>query len=438
MRTLSLLRFLLIALIPLAIAAAPARAQIEIDITQGHLNPLPIAVDPFLGGDERAEALGGDIAGVVANNLERSGLFRPVPQSAFIEDIGDFNIRPRFQDWRLINADALLTGEVEMQSESRMRVAFRLWDVYGEEEILAMSFTATPDLWRRIAHKISDQIYQRLTGEQGYFDTRIVFVAESGPKIDRVKRLAIMDQDGANMQFLTRGDYTVLTPRFSPSSQTITYLSYRTGRPQVHLFDIETGRHETLGNVGNMTFAPRFSPDGSRLVMSLEENGNSDIYVMDLRSRRMTRLTFGQSIDTSPTFSPEGDRIVFESDRGGSQQLYIMNVDGSDAQRISFGDGRYATPVWSPRGDLIAFTKIARGRFAIGVMRPDGSGERLLADGFRAEGPTWAPNGRVIMFWREERGGEPSVWSIDLTGQNLRQVATPGSASDPAWSPLLD
>ncbi|WP_152485805.1 Tol-Pal system beta propeller repeat protein TolB [Euryhalocaulis caribicus] len=434
----SMQRFLMLVLLPVLLVVAPAHAQIEVDINKGHLNPLPVAVDPFMGDTPEAADLGADIAGVVTNNLERSGLFEPISQEAFVEDIQDFNVRPRFQDWRLINAQALLTGEVELQSESRMRVAFRLWDVYGEEEILALSFTATPDLWRRIAHKVSDQIYKRLTGEEGYFDTRIVFVSESGDKMNRVKRLAIMDQDGANMQFLTSGDYTVLTPRFSPSNQMITYMSYRTGKPQIHLFDIETGRHETLGNIGNMTFAPRFSPDGSKVVMSLEEAGNTDIYVMDLRSRQMTRLTFGQSIDTSPTFSPEGDRVVFESDRGGSQQLYIMNADGSGVERISFGEGRYATPVWSPRGDLIAFTKITGGRFAIGVMRSDGSGERLLADGFRAEGPTWAPNGRVIMFWREERGGEPSIWSIDLTGQNLRRVNTPGSASDPAWSPLLD
>lgn len=431
-------RLLLLLLTPILLWAAPARAQLEVDITQGHLNPLPIAVDDFIGTSPEAAAIGTDITGVITNNMERSGLFAPISQEAFIEDIQDFDIKPRFADWRIINAEALVTGQVELQSESRMRVCFRLWDVFGEEQIEGSCLTSTPDLWRRVAHKISDQIYQRLTGEQGYFDSRVVFVAESGPPLDRVKRLAIMDQDGANVQFLTSGDYTVLTPRFSPSSQLITYLSYQTGRPRVHLFDIETGRHETLGDLPNMTFAPRFSPDGNSVALSLEENGNVDIYIMDLRTRRMTRLTTSPAIDTSPTFSPDGDQIVFESDRGGGQQLYIMNRDGSNVQRISFGDGRYATPVWSPRGDYIAFTKLAGGRFAIGVMRPDGSGERILADGFRAEGPTWAPNGRVIMFWREERGGEPSIWSIDLTGQNLRRVPTPGAASDPAWSPLLE
>jgi len=422
----------------LVFTALPASAQIVVDINEGHLDPLPIAVDPFLGAEADEAALGGDIASVITNDLERSGLFEPVAQGAFIEDIEDFNIRPRFQDWRLINAEVLLTGEVTLQSQSRMRVAFRLWDTYGEEEILALSFTATPDLWRRIAHKIADQVYERLTGEEGYFDSRIVYVAESGPALERVKRLAIMDQDGANVQFLTSGDYTVLTPRFSPSSQMITYLSFRNQIPQVHLFDIETGRHETLGNIGNMTYAPRFSPDGSKIVMTLIEDGNSDIYVMDLRTRQMSRLTFGQASDLSPSFSPDGQRIVFNSDRGGRTQLYVMNADGSDVRRISFGEGSYRTPVWSPRGDLIAFTKLNGGRFSIGVMDEDGGSERILADGFRAEGPTWSPNGRVLIFWREARGGEPSLFSIDLTGRNLLQVPTPGAASDPAWSPLLD
>ncbi len=429
-------RFLTV-LILTVFAAGAAAAQPVIDINQGHLNPLPVATPPFIGAAPAEAQTGAEIAAVVEADLERSGLFRPINHTAFIEQITDLDLKPRFEDWRVINANALLTGDVEMSSDARMRVSFRLWDVFGEQELLGLTFVTTPENWRRVAHKIADAVYEELTGEMGYFDSRIVFVSESGPRLSRSKRLAIMDQDGANLRFLTNGDYTVLTPRFSPSSQTIAYLSYQNTKPQVHLFDIETGRHEMLGNIPNMTFAPRFSPDGNSLALTLEDSGNSDIYLMDLRSRQMSRLTTGSAIDTSPTFSPDGRQIVFESDRSGSQQLYIMNIDGSDVRRISFGSGRYATPVWSPRGDLIAFTKIASGRFSIGVMRQDGSGERLLADGFRAEGPTWSPNGRVLMFWREERGSTPGVWSVDLTGQNLRRVETPGAASDPAWSPLL-
>ncbi len=430
------MRFLAL-LVLAALAAIPARAQLVVDITEGHLNPTPVAAPPFTGVLPAEAERGAEIAAVIEANLERSGLFQPIAHGAFIERIRDIDLRPRFDDWRIINAHALLTGSVEMGADARMRVSFRLWDVFAEQELLGLTYVTTPENWRRVAHKISDAVYERLTGEAGYFDSRIVFVSESGPRLSRVKRLAIMDQDGANLNFLTSGEYTVLTPRFSPTSQTIAYLSYQNIRPQVHLFDIETGRYEVLGNVPNMTFAPRFSPDGSMLAMSLEDGGNTDIYLMNLRTRAMTRLTSGSSIDTAPTFSPDGRQIVFESDRSGGQQLYIMNADGSDVRRISFGEGRYATPVWSPRGDVIAFTKMSGGRFAIGVMRPDGSGERLLADGFRAEGPTWSPNGRVLMFWREERGSTPGLWSIDLTGQNLRRVATPGDASDPAWSPLL-
>jgi TolB protein len=309
--------------------------------------------------------------------------------------------------------------------------------VFGESQMLGQQFTATPDNWRRIAHLISDAIYQRITGEKGYFDTRIVFISESGPATNRKKRLAVMDEDGANPKFLTSG-YLVLTPRFNPTAQMIAYMSYISGKPRVYLFDMESGRQEMLGTFTNMTFSPRFSPDGNKVVMTLEQGGNSDIYVMDLRSRSTGRLTNDPSIDTSPSYSPDGSQIVFESDRGGSQQIYVMGADGSGAHRISFGAGKNGTPVWSPRGDLIAFTKQSGGGFKICVMRPDGSGERILTNGWEDEGPTWAPNGRVLMFSRTLRGGRGSqIWSVDVTGRNEQRVTTPGSASDPAWSPLI-
>ncbi|HEY1962681.1 MAG TPA: Tol-Pal system beta propeller repeat protein TolB, partial [Rhizomicrobium sp.] len=345
---------------------------------------------------------------------------------------------PQFNNWRVINAQGLVTGQAVRQPDGRLRADFRLWDVYGEQQMLGLQFATTPENWRRIAHMISDRIYERITGEKGYFDTRVVFIAESGPAKKRVKRLAVMDEDGANPIFLTNGSYLVLTPRFNPTAQMIAYMSYAGGRPRVYLFDLESGRQEMLGNFPNMTFAPRFSPDGNKVVMTLEKGGNSDLYVMDLRSRAVTRLTSDPAIDTGGSFSPDGTHIVFESDRGGSQQIYLMGADGSSAHRISFGGGKNGTPVWSPRGDLIAFTKQQGGRFNVGVMRPDGSGERIISNGWEDEGPTWAPNGRVLMFSRSLRGGGGSqIWSVDVTGRNERRVPSPGSASDPAWSPLI-
>jgi TolB protein len=345
---------------------------------------------------------------------------------------------PNFANWRVINAQGLVTGQVTLQPDGRLRVDFRLWDVYGESQMLGQQFFTQPENWRRVAHLVSDAIYERVTGEKGYFDTRIVFISESGPATKRVKRLAIMDEDGANPQFLTNGSYMVLTPRFNPTAQMIAYMSYIGTKPRVYLFDIETGKQEVLGNFPNMTFSPRFSPDGNKLAMSLETNGNSDIYVMDLRNQSVQRLTTDPGIDTAPSFSPDGKQIAFESDRGGSQQIYVMNVDGTNQHRISFGSGRNGTPVWSPRGDLLAFTKQDGGRFDIGVMRPDGGGERLISSGWEDEGPTWAPNGRVLMFSRTIQGGKGSqIWSVDVTGRNERRVQTPGDASDPAWSPLL-
>jgi TolB protein len=432
------MRKFFILLAALAAFSTPACAALRVDVTQGNAQPLPIAIPDFLPGGPSDAATGANIAGVVRADLERSGLFKPIDPKAYVDHVTNVNVVPNFANWRVISAQGLVTGQVTLQPDGRLRVDFRLWDVYGESQMVGQQYFTQADSWRRIAHMVSDAIYERVTGEKGYFDTRIVFISESGPATRRIKRLAIMDEDGANPIFLTRGDYMVLTPRFNPTAQMIAYMSYINGKPRVYLFDIETGRQEVLGNFPNMTFSPRFSPDGNRVALTLENGGNSDIYVMDLRSRAVTRLTTDPAIDTAPSFSPDGRQIAFESDRGGSQQIYVMNADGSNQHRVSFGAGRNGTPVWSPRGDLIAFTKQDAGRFDIGVMRTDGSGERLISSGWEDEGPTWAPNGRVLMFTRSLQGGRGAqIWSVDVTGRNEQRVLTPGSASDPAWSPLI-
>ncbi|GAA0526474.1 TolB protein [Rhizomicrobium palustre] len=433
---------LVLAVLALFAIAIPSQAALQVDVNQGNIQPLPIAIPDFVapapaGTDPAAAAAIQNMAKVVRADLERSGLFKPLDPKSYIDQINNINVAPNFQNWRVITAQGLVTGQLSMQPDGRLRVDFRLWDVYGESQMLGLQYFTQPTNWRRIAHMISDAIYQRITGEKGYFDTRIVFISESGPALKRVKRLTIMDEDGANASYLTNG-FLVLTPRFNPTAQMIAYMSYTTGKPRVYLFDLETGRQEKLGDFPNMTFSPRFSPDGNLVAMTLEMGGNSDIYLMDLRTRQTKRLTFDPSIDTAPSFSPDGKQIVFESDRGGSQQIYVMNIDGTNPHRISFGEGRHGTPVWSPRGDLIAFTKQGGGQFSIGVMRPDGTGERILTNGWEDEGPTWAPNGRVLMFTRTLQGGRGSqIWSVDVTGRNLRRVATPGDASDPAWSPLI-
>jgi TolB protein len=416
---------------------ASAQEGLRIDITQGVMKPMPIAITDMYGGNQNDQAVGANISRVVSADLERSGLFKPVDPKAFIQTPESLRVQPRFGDWRVINAQALVSGSAETQADGRLRVEFRLWDVYGEQQMTGLAYFTQPENWRRVAHIIADAIYKRLTGEDGYFDSRIVYVAESGPYDRRVKRLAIMDQDGENHRYLTDGSYIVLTPRFSPSTQEITYLSYYNNRPRVYLFNIDTGQQEVLGDFPGMTFAPRFAPDGNRVIMSMAQSGNTEIYTMDLRTRKVTRLTNNPAIDTSPSYSPDGSQITFNSDRGGSQQLYTMNADGSNVQRISHGQGKYGTPVWSPRGDLIAFTRITGGSFYIGVMRPDGSGERMLTQGYLVEGPTWSPNGRVLAFFRETNQGLPKLYTIDLTGTNERQLVTPLDASDPAWSPLI-
>ncbi|HEX3753687.1 MAG TPA: Tol-Pal system beta propeller repeat protein TolB [Rhizomicrobium sp.] len=428
----------LAALVALALLCGPASAALQVDVTQGNPQPLPIAIPDFLPGTPGDAQAGANIAGVVRADLERSGLFRSIDPKAFVDHIININAAPNFANWRVINAQGLVTGETTMQPDGRLKVDFRLWDVYGQTQMIGEEYFTQPGNWRRIAHLISDAIYQRVTGEKGYFDTRIVFISESGPAIHRIKRLAIMDEDGANPIFLTDGSYMVLTPRFNPTAQMIAYMSYIGTKPRVYLFDIDSGRQERLGDYPNMTFSPRFSPDGNQVAMSLENAGNSDVYVLDLRTHAMTRLTTDPAIDTAPSFSPDGRQIAFASDRGGSQQIYIMNADGSNQRRISFGAGENGTPVWSPRGDLLAFTKQQGSHFTIGVMRPDGSSERMLTSAYHDEGPTWAPNGRVLMFTRiapNSRGSQ--IWSVDVTGRNEQRVTTPGDASDPAWSPLI-
>ncbi|UTW58105.1 Tol-Pal system protein TolB [Kordiimonas sp. SCSIO 12603] len=426
-----------------------AHAQLQVDVTGATRDPVPIAVPDFAPVTDvetpagRLSEIGASISEVITNNLVSTGLFRAVPESAFIERITAARELPSFASWRPLAVQGLVTGRIEILPNGNLRVEFRLWDVVAELQMEGVGYNTPVSNWRRIAHVISDRIYTRLTGEDGYFDTRIVYIAEQGGATERKKRLAIMDQDGANQQLLTDGSYLVLTPRFSPNRQEITFLSYYNDNPRVYLFNILSNRFEVLGDFPGMTFAPRFSPDGNKVIMTLARNGNSDIYVMDLRTRKVTRLTDNPGIDTSPSYSPDGRKIVFNSDRGGSQQLYVMDADGSNVHRISFGNGRYSTPVWSPRGDLIAFTKIGQRKFRIGVMRPDGNAERLLTDAYQDEGPTWSPNGRVLMFFRTTpfdgtpEGGKPSLWSVDLTGHNERRVNTPYDSSDPAWSPPL-
>jgi TolB protein len=419
-------------------SARRAEAALHLDVTQGNVQPLPIAIPDFVGLTPADGEAARGVSQVITADLHRSALFAPIDPAAYIESLVSVDAQPRFEDWRAINAQALVVGRLARQADGRFKVEFRLWDVLAGQALIGQQYFSPADNWRRIAHIISDAIYERLTGEKGYFDTRIVFIDETGPKERRIKRLAIMDQDGAGVRYLTRGDDLVLTPRFSPSTQEITYMSYGQGDPRVFLLNIETGQREIVGNFPGMTFAPRFSPDGQRIVMSLQQGPNANLFAMDLRSKTTTRLTDTPAIDTGPSYSPDGSRICFESDRGGTQQIYIMGAGGGPAQRISFGDGAYSTPVWSPRGDYIAFTKLGGGMFGIGVIKIDGKDERLLTEGYHNEGPTWAPNGRVLMFFRDPGGNAgPALFTIDITGKNEQRIPTPSYASDPAWSPLL-
>ncbi len=448
-------KILLLFVFCLILKSSISYSLVEIDITRGNLDPLPISVSPFFADETSKEKikknlnidnLGQEISKVIENNLRKTGLFDTLDNESFLQQPDIAHLKPRFEDWALIKSQVLITGKVTskiINEKDYIRIEFKLWDVLGAKMVDGFSLTTVPTNWRRVGHKISDKVYERLTGERGYFDTRIIYVAEEGPKTQRVKKLAIMDQDGFNTKYLTLGNELVLTPRFNPTNQMVTYLSYFRNMPRVYLLNIETGKQEVVGDFPGMTFAPRFSPDGKKIIMSLAKDGNSEIWVRNLETNIQEKLTDHPSIDTSPSYSPDGKYITFNSDRSGYQQIYVMRSDGSKVKRISFGKGIYGTPVWSPRGDLIAFTKLHKGKFFIGVMRTDGSGERLLTENFYQEAPSWSPNGRIIIFYRETKtddkgqGFSAKLWSIDLTGYNERLVKTETDASDPSWSSLL-
>lgn len=431
-----------LALALLAVSATPAAAQgvpLEIDITQGRVEPIPFAIT--LAGDAEDADTGraaAEIVAIVTEDLEGSVLFRRIDPTAYLQEAADAALQPAFRDWRLLDAHLLVAGEVSRAGEE-LQLAVRLWNVYGEREMLGVRLSATEPLLRRIAHVLADRVYERVTGEEGYFDTQIMYISESGPPEARQKRLAVMDQDGANHAFLTDGRDLVLTPRFAPDGRGAVYFSYAGGTPSVHYYDLETGVSRRVGAFEGMSFAPRYRPDGGGLVMSLARGGATNIFAVDLGTGRLRQLTDTRAIDTSPSYSPDGARIAFNSDRSGNPHLFVMDADGGEARRISFGRGSYGTPVWSPRGDYIAFTKFAGGTFYIGLMHPDGSGERLIAEGFLAEGPTWAPNGRILAFARTTPRAEgPDLvrtYTIDITGNRERELPTPEDASDPAWGP---
>lgn len=432
------LRLLRLAALALGLAAPtlalPARAELVIDVRRGTFQPIPIAVSEFGGEAE----LGARISGIVASNLARSGYFTALDKARHPERPA-FDAAPAFEAWRATGAQGLVTGRVTRDPSGRLKAEFRLWDVTAGQQIVGQQYLTDPASVRRLGHIISDAVYTKITGVGGFFDTRIAFVDETGPKERRRKRLAVMDQDGANVRYLTPGDSPVVSPRYSPATQDIAFMAQPSGQqPRVQVINLETGSRSVVGEFQDMSSSPRFSPDGRRLLISLQDGGNSNIHAVDLATKTTTRLTNTGAIDTSPSYSPDGREIVFESDRGGKQQIYAMSADGSNARRISFGEGAYSQPAWSPRGDLIAFTKQRPSGFAIGIMKPDGSGERILTEGFHNEGPTWAPNGQYLVIFRDpggQSGGK--LYMVDITGKVEQAVPTPSFASDPTWSPLL-
>lgn len=419
---------------PAASTSGPA-----INVSGAQNAPIPIAINTFTDPSGAPSTLGGQISGVLSDDLSHSGLFRAIDPSSFVPNSIN-NGTPVWANWTILGAQALITGDVADQGGGQIRVEFRLWNVQSQTQVHGTAYTTTTANARRIAHIIGDVVYQQLVGEKGYFDSRVAYISEAGPVTSPVRRLAVMDYDGANNQFLTDGSSMALSPEYNPTRQQLAFVSFQANNPRVYLFDLQTGRTRQIGTYGDMTIGPRFSPDGNSLLMSVSRGGGAAIVRVGLDGGGMTELTDSSSINVTPCYSPDGSRIVFNSDRDGNQQLFVMNADGSGVKRISYGNGRYAEPAWSPRGDLIAYTFWGSGGFSIGVMQPDGSGERILSTGFLVECASFCPNGRVIMFYRQTptgNGHDSRLVTIGIDGFNERLVDTPTHATDPSWGPLL-
>ena len=420
----------------------PANAELKVDIIAGDFRPIPIAIQDF-EAPAKLKKQATELRDVVVADLKSTGLFRIINKNAFPENVR-MDDMPNFANWSMVKAQVLVQAKLYEAEGGKYGLKYYVWDVAGKEQIEAQDLQGSAKSARRLAHIMADGIYERLTGEHGYFDTQIVFIGQSGDIRSPTKRLAIMDSDGYGMRFMSDDRVMVMSPHFSPNMRTIVFLSYRDDDPMVWTLNLNTGEQRRLGKFGGMTFAPRFSPDGTRIALTLAKNGTTNLYEYDIEDKTLRQLTSGDYIDTSPSYSPDGKKLAFNSNRSGSQQLHILDLETMKDKRLSFGNGRYATPAWGPRGDFIAFTKIVDETFYIGIMTPAGKNERILASGWFMEAPSWAPGGRRVVYYETEKmpdgkGRQSHIRSVDIMGQNDYEIKLPDGLSglEPTWSPTL-
>jgi Periplasmic component of the Tol biopolymer transport system len=400
-----------------------------------------VAVPPLSTPDDKPTSAGGTLSiawqasRLIARDLGTTAEIMALPPTQ--KDYYSYPevTAPTFSKWRSKGAKILITGFVQARADQRITFGCYAYDVDKGREVARKGFVVAPDEWQRAAHKCSGLAYTAVTGAPSIFDTRIAYVAESGPAAARVKRLAIVDSDGTNHRYLSAGESMALTPRLSPDGRQIAYVSFLTGTPHVRIRDVDGTNDRALLQPGTLSFAPRFSPDGKRIVFSMTMNGNTDIYSASIDGSAPVRLTTSPGVDTDASFAPDGNRIVFESDRSGSQQLYLMDAhDGSAQRRLTFGGAAYAAPDWSPDGNWIAFTRRDPGGRRVGVLKRDGSGEQLLSAGPGDEGASWAASSRELVFQRSDPAGNSSLLRVSLDGSEPRSVVLPQGGSDPDWS----
>lgn len=421
------------------------QATLQVDVSGGNFDPIPIYFGAFAGSQE----LGVNFMAVIEKDLVNSGLFKSL-------NSGEYKLlakQPNFHKLRSMGADYVAGGKIAYNKNEEITLELYVWNAATGHLVIGHRLNGKMHGWRQLAHIAADMIYSNLTGEKPYFTSKILFIDETGPIDNRLKKVAIMDQDGANVAYLTNGEHLTVTPKIAPDRQNVVYTAYIDDSPHTCLQQLKTGARTIVEQSTNGTIAPNFSPDGNGLVMGkLRDNGTANLFLLNIQSMNnmlksqgaqtkavhgeanMRQLTYGNNIDATSSFSPDGKQLVFSSDSSGRQQLYIMKIDGSAKKQLSTGSGSYSTPVWSPRGDYIAFTKKEHGQFSIGICRTDGSEERLLSSGFHSERPCWAPNGRSLIFFKESAAGHSRLYSIDIMNQKERLLTTPHDASDPDWS----